>query len=75
MRTTCIPDMAESTTRFFRDQRYPDELISIEQLKREYDESTNPDELSFAQYLFNCMESQGGTLSEVSPESKGRMLQ
>ena len=73
MRTTCIPDMAESTTRFFRDQRYPDELISIEQLRREYGSDIangciDPDELSFAQHLFNCMESQGGTLSEVLPE-------
>ena len=26
--------MAESNTRFFRDQRYPDQLISLEQLKK-----------------------------------------
>ena len=44
--------MAESNTRFFRDQRYPDQLISLEQLKKEYGEqiadgSIDPDELSF----------------------------
>ena len=54
-------------------QRYPDQLISLEQLKKEYGEqiadgSIDPDELSFTQHLFNCMESQGGTLSEVLPE-------
>ena len=54
--------MAESNTRFFRDQRYPDQLISLEQLKKEYGEqiadgSIDPDELSFTQHLFNCMES------------------
>ena len=67
--------MAESDTRIFRDQRYPDQLISLEQLKKEYGEqiadgSIDPDELSFTQHLFNCMESQGGTLSEVLPESE-----
>ena len=30
--------MAESNTRIFRDQRYPDRLISREQLKKEYGE-------------------------------------
>ena len=65
--------MAESKTRIFRDQRYPDQLISLEQLKKEYGEqiadgSIDPDELSFTQYLNNCIESQGGTLSEVLPE-------
>ncbi|GEM_PF-3394855 len=65
--------MTESGTRFFRDQRHPDQRISIEQLKREYGEqitngSIDPDELSFSQHLFNCMESQGGTLREVLPE-------
>ena len=63
--------MTESGTRFFRDQRHPDQRISIEQLKREYGEqitngSIDPDELSFSQHLFNCMESQGGTLRAKS---------
>lgn len=54
----------------FRDQRYPDQLISLEQLKREYDEqivdrSIDATEVSFEHYLFNCMEAQGGTLSFV----------
>lgn len=70
--------MAESNTRFFRDQRYPDQLISLEQLKQEYgrrvaDGNIDPAEQNFPQYLNNCMESQGGTLSEVlvTPEKKG----
>lgn len=70
--------MAKSDTRIFRDQRYPDQLISLEQLKKEYGEqiadgSIDPDELSFTQHLFNCMGAQGGTLSEVlpKPEKKG----
>lgn len=55
---------------FFCDQRYSDQLISLEQLKREYDEqimdgSINATEVSFEHYLSNCMETQGGTLSFV----------
>lgn len=28
--------MSKSDTRIFRDQRYPDQLVSLEQLKRRY---------------------------------------
>lgn len=59
-----------SKIRWFRDERYPDAMISEPQLKREYGEqiaqgSIDPVEMSFLQYLHNCMEAQGGTLSEV----------
>ena len=55
---------------FFCDQRYPDQFISLEQLKKEYDEqiadgSIDATEMNFEHYLFNCMEAQGGTLSFV----------
>ena len=56
---------------YFVDQRYPDERISSSQLWKEYWEQVgrgeiNPEEVTFPQYIFNCMESEGGTLSFVS---------
>lgn len=56
---------------YFVDQRYPDERISWNQLWEEYREQVgrgeiNPEEVTFPQYIFNCMESAGGTLSFVS---------
>lgn len=56
---------------YFIDQRYPNERISSSQLWEEYREQVNrgeinPEEVPFPQYIFNCMESQGGTLSFVS---------
>ena len=68
--------MANEITRFFRDERTPDTLISEGQLKREYgrhvaDGSIDPLEKGFSEYLLGCMEAQGGTLSEVViPEPK-----
>lgn len=61
--------------RIFLDQRDPERPVSEEQLKREYGQhiangSIDPSEQSFADYLHNCMESQGGTLSEIpAPET------
>ena len=56
---------------YFVDQRCPDERISYKQLWEEYWEQVgrgeiNPEEVPFPQYIFNCMESEGGTLSFVS---------
>ena len=56
---------------YFVDQRYPDERISCNQLWEEYWEQVgrgeiNPEEVNFAWYIFNCMDSAGGTLSFVS---------
>ena len=56
--------------RIFLDQRDPERTVSEEQIKREYgqhiaDGSIDPSEQSFADYLHNCMESQGGTLWEI----------
>ena len=56
---------------YFVDQRYPDERISCNQLWEEYWEQVsrgeiNPEEVSFAWYIFNCIESAGGTWSFVS---------
>ena len=67
--------MENATSRVFRDQRDPDKLISEEDLKREYGQliaggNIDPAEQSFSQYLFNCMEVNGGTLAEVVPEKK-----
>ena len=56
---------------YFVDQRYPNERISYNQLWEEYWEQVgrgeiNPEEVNFALYIFNCMESAGGTLSFIS---------
>lgn len=56
---------------YFVDQRYPDERISWNQLWEEYREQVNrgeinSEEATFLWYIFNCMESAGGTLSFVS---------
>lgn len=56
---------------YFVDQRYPDERISWNQLWEEYREQVNrgeinSEEVTFLWYIFNCMESAGGTLSFVS---------
>lgn len=65
-----------NNTRWYRDQRYPEQLIAEVQLKREYGEhiadgSIDPDEQTFQDFVHNCMETQGGTLSEaISPDSE-----
>lgn len=64
---------SRNAERQFRDQRDPDTIITESQIKLEYgqhiaDGSIDPAEQTFAQYLLNCMESQGGTLSEYVPE-------
>lgn len=56
---------------YFVDQRYPDERIFPSQLWDEYREQISrgeidPEEITFLQYIFNCMESEGGTLRFVS---------
>ena len=63
--------------RIFLDQRDPERPVSEEQLKREYgqhiaDGSIDPSEQSFADYLHNCMESQGGTLSKMPEAPKAQ---
>lgn len=63
--------------RIFLDQRSPEHPISEQQLKREYgqhiaDGSIDPCEISFADYLHNCLESQGGTLSEMPEAPKAQ---
>ena len=67
--------MAKAASRIFRDQRYPDQLITEEELKRAYGEliangEIDPDEQSFGQHLSNRMELNGGTLTEVVPEKE-----
>lgn len=67
--------MCNNNRRWFRDQRNPEQTISEEQIKREYGEhiadgSIDPAEKAYPQYLHDCMESQGGTLSEILPEEK-----
>lgn len=56
---------------YFVDQRRPDEQISPNQLWSEYWKQIDrgeidPDEMTFPQYIYNCMESEGGTLRFVS---------
>ena len=56
---------------YFVDQRYPDERIFPSQMWDEYWEQIgrgeiDPEEITFLQYIFNCMESEGGTLRFVS---------
>ena len=58
--------------RLFRDQRCPNEVITENQLRREFGEklleNEEMDGITFEQYLHNCMESQDGTLSLIQPE-------
>ena len=54
----------------FTDERDPDTLIPISDLKREYaqhilDDSIDPLEITFPQYLSNCMSHNGGTLTAI----------
>lgn len=63
--------------RIFLDQRDLEHPVSEERLKQEYgqhiaDGSIDPCEISFADYLHNCMESQGGTLSEMPEAPKAQ---
>ena len=56
---------------YFVDKRCPDERFSANQLWKEYWKQVdcgelNPEEITFPQYIFNCMESEGGTLRFVS---------
>lgn len=67
--------MDKAASRIFRDQRYPDQPITEEQLKKEYGQHVangdiDPSEQSFGQYLSNCLEINGGTLLEVIPEKE-----
>lgn len=64
--------MNKNQYHWFIDQRYPDQLISEDQIRQEYekhvaDGSIDPVEKSFRQYLSCCMEEQGGTLTDVLP--------
>lgn len=66
--------MNKNQQRWFIDQRYPDQLISEDQIKQEYgkqvaDGSIDPAEKNFQQYLSDCMEQHGGTLAEVFPQN------
>lgn len=66
-------NIIKAASRIFCDQRYPDQTVTEEQLKREYGQHVasgdiDPEEHSFSQYLFNCMQINGGTLAEVIPE-------
>lgn len=61
--------------RFYYDQRNPEKIISESQIKLEYgqhvaDGSIDPIEQTFVQYLVNCMEDHGGTLSQYYPEKE-----
>lgn len=62
--------MNKNQQRWFLDQRYPDQLVSEDQIRREYenhvaDGSIDPAEKSFQQYLSCCMEERDGTLKEA----------
>ncbi len=62
--------MNKNQQRWFLDQRYPDQLVSEDQIRREYenhvaDGSIDPAEKSFQRYLFCCMGERGGTLKEA----------
>ena len=68
-------DMHGGKTRWFQDENEPEKLISEAQLKKEYgsnvaDGSIDPAEKTFQDYLWCCMCSQGGTLTEVFPEKE-----
>lgn len=60
---------------YFVDQCRPDEQISPNQLWSEYWEQIDrgeidPDEITFPQYIYNCMESEGGTLRFFEKEAE-----
>ena len=66
--------MNKNQQRWFIDQRYPDQLVSEDQIKQEYgkqvaDGGIDPAEKNFQQYLSDCMEQHGGTLAEVFPQN------
>ena len=51
--------------RKFIDERYPDVVITESQLHTEYRMSDNITEMTFHQWLENCMQYNNGTLFEV----------
>ena len=51
--------------RRFYDERYPDRIITEDELLREYELSDIRFDLTFHQYLRNCMQYNGGTLEEI----------
>lgn len=56
--------------RQFIDERYPDSVITIDELEREFcdlvnDGDIDPTEITFADYVRNCMYYNGGTLTEI----------
>ena len=64
--------------RKFIDQNEPDKIVTEAELKIEYgkniaDQSIDPSEQTFADYISNCLESAGGTLQEI-PDT-GRSFQ
>lgn len=52
--------------RKFVDQNYPDVVVTESQLFSEYEESGEADEISFDDYILNCLERNGGTLREIT---------
>lgn len=67
--------MSNSKPRWFSDERDPEKLISEDQLKREYAQhiaggSIDPAERTFSDYLAGCMSAEGGTLTEVSVQTR-----
>lgn len=52
--------------RKFVDERYPDIIITEEQLHTEYRMSDALTEATFNQWLNNCMQRNNGTLTEVT---------
>ena len=64
--TTKIPKHeGVNTMRTFVDERYTDIIITETQLYNEYLESDEHEEITFAQYINNCLASNNGTLTEI----------
>ena len=56
-----------ASKRLFKDHRYPEDIITEQQLKCEFCEKLLIDDelngITFEQYIDNCMETNNGTLS------------
>lgn len=62
---------------YFTDERYPDNVIHIDQLKQEYgqhivDGAIDPTEKTFEQYVNCCLSCNGGTLTAIKEGDEPR---
>lgn len=49
------------------------DIVTEAQLRAEFEQAENPDGLTFRQFVWNCMDHQGGTLGKVAENTTWRV--